>query len=740
MKPSFIVAGVCALSLGCAMPLRAGETKVDENGTTAAVEEESSATNWIELTIGGLNIAGDDAQFKQEHHTSGELFGGISDMHYEKTMDKGTLTIDGHALLEAHDYDVTINFTQTDVGYVRAGYTGFRTWYDGNGGFFPGNDLWFPPPHPEDRLDRGEAWIELGLRIPKFPEITLRYSHIFRDGRKDSTIWGDSNLTMLPTNTGRKIAPAFRDINETRDVFSLEIAHTIGNTDLGAGMRYERSEVDDRLQLWRGAGQLPPLVASPGAQRFVTQRDQNDAESFNGHVTGEMRLSDTLLFTAAYSYTTLDADISGTRVIGSDYDTMYGDPILTLQSNDHGTLNLSGISESHEHIGNLNLMWIPVKNLTALAGFRYTHQEKDTFDTFFDTNTTGNVAPFSPTNPQGGFHQIANPTPREGDSNNEFDNVAETFELRFTGLDHWTFYLRGDWNEEWGNIKEHEVAGGADEGTENKDTELFYQKYTVGINWYPLAELNFAAQYYYKNADYENAFISELLVPPATSAEHNQRLIHQEWDTNNFNIRMTWRPKVPQAAGTISFVTRYDYVRANIDTQWAISPTAVGPGLTNIIYDELRTGIITQHILSESVTWNPIARLYFQGTFSYVKDETDTPADILLTGNTVPSIVDSTNDYWTAGGSIGFVIDDKTDVRAEYSYYRADNYEGNSIVGQPYGMGATEHTVGATLSREISKNVRLKLQYGYFRYRDETSGGHNNYDAHAVFSSLQFRF
>jgi hypothetical protein len=734
MKRSLTAAGFLALiALGGAVPVRAGETKVNDNGAATTTEEESSGTNWIELAIGGLSVSGDAAQFKQEHRTSGDLFGGISDLHYEKTMDKGTLTIDGHALLELHDYDIKVNFTQTDVGYVNVGYTEFRSWYDGNGGFFPGNGLWIPPRYPEDHLDRGEAWIELGLRIPKWPEITFHYSHIFREGRKDSTVWGDSNQTGLPTNTGRKIAPAFRDLDESRDIFSLEIFHTIGNTDLSAGMRYEHSEVDDRLQLERGAGQLPPLVAAPGAQRFITQRDQNDAELFNGHFTFETRLSDTVMFTGAYSYTTLSADISGTRIIGSDYDSMYGDPILTLQSNDHGTLNLAGISENHEHIGNLNLMWIPVKNLTTLVGFRYTHQEKDTSAMFLDTNTTANVAPFSPTNPSGGFHNITNPTPRAGDSSNEFDNVAETFEVRYNGLDRWAFYVRGDWNEEWGNIHEHEISAGGDLGSENKDTDLFYQKYIVGLNWYPLAELNLAAQYYYKNADYKNDFLSAGI--PSADEEANQRLLHQEWDTNDFNIRLTWRPKVPQAAGTVTLVTRYDYVRSNIDTQWEISPTAMPT-----ILDEIRTGIITQNIFTESITWNPTARLYFQGTVSYVTDETDTPADIILTGNTVPSIVDSQNDYWTASAAVGFAVDDKTDIHAEYSYYRADNYEGASIVGMPYGMGATQHTVGASISRELMRNVRVKLQYGYFQYRDETSGGHNNYDAHAVFSSLQFRF
>src|SRR4051812_12618433 len=98
MKRSLIISGVAALiAFGGTVPVRAGETKVDENGTATTAEEESSATNWVELTIGGLSIAGDEAQFKQEHHTSGDLFGGISDLHYEKTMDKGTLTVDGHA-------------------------------------------------------------------------------------------------------------------------------------------------------------------------------------------------------------------------------------------------------------------------------------------------------------------------------------------------------------------------------------------------------------------------------------------------------------------------------------------------------------------------------------------------------------------------------------------------------------------------------------------------------------------
>src|ERR1017187_6983724 len=210
--------------------LRAGEASdAKSQASTPTTEEEPDYKNWIELGIGGLSINGDAAQFKQEHRMSGDVFGGIQDLHYEQEVGKkGQLSIDGHAIAGNHDYDVKVELSQPGLGYVRAGYTEFRSWYDGNGGFFPVNGQFFAPPNQEMELDRGEAWIELGLRMPNLPEITLHYSHLWRDGQKDSTIWGDTTLTGLPppppatNNPTRKIAPAFRDIDETRDIFSAD--------------------------------------------------------------------------------------------------------------------------------------------------------------------------------------------------------------------------------------------------------------------------------------------------------------------------------------------------------------------------------------------------------------------------------------------------------------------------------------------------------------------------------------
>src|SRR6185295_10542072 len=98
------------------------------------------------------------------------------------------------------------------------------------------------------------------------------------------------------------------------------------------------------------------------------------------------------------------------------------------------------------------------------------------------------------------------------------------------------------------------------------------------------------------------------------------------------------------------------------------------------------------------------------------------------------------NDYWNASAGVNFVLDDKTDLQAQYSYYRADNYVDNSAVSQPYGVDAEEHGITATLVRRLTDRVRWTLRYGFFRNRDRTSGGRNDYDAHLVMTSMQVRF
>ncbi len=141
------------------------------------------------------------------------------------------------------------------------------------------------------------------------------------------------------------------------------------------------------------------------------------------------------------------------------------------------------------------------------------------------------------------------------------------------------------------------------------------------------------------------------------------------------------------------------------------------------------------------MTWNPLARFYLQANFSYVLNQTDTPANnIDLVPNTSPTVVNFRNDYWTVTSGAGYIIDDKTDFYTDFSFYCANDHFKNAGVAVPYGLGGTEYTASASITRQLTKQMRLLLRYGYFNYRDVSSGGHNNYEAHSVYSGLQVRF
>jgi len=705
--------------------LRAGTYDGKALTATATEEQPEEYKNWIELAIGGVITSGDRAQFEQQHWLpGGQPYGGIQALHYEQTIGKdATLTVDGHALWDFNDYDITVQLAKPNFGYIKAGYTEFRSWYDGNAGFFPHNDVFFNPPYPEMHIDRGDAWIELGLRAPNWPEITIRYEHEFRFGQKDSTIWGDTNQTglQLPFNATRKIVPSFSNIDEKRDIFSFEASKTFGNTDVLLGMRYEHNTDDYSLNMERGAGQLPPAVPPPGQQRKVTQQQNDDVDLFSGHGITETRITDNLWFTAGYSYTTITNDLSGSRIFGTHWDEAFGEPVPTLSSRDVAFIDLAGTAQIKENLVNANLFWMPFENLSILSGFRYTHQNNDSESTFIEEEPVPNTPPFTPTNPQGGFH-FGVGLPANGARDSDYNMFAQRLELRYTGIKDWLFYAEGEWEEDYGHVNEFQTIDEPKELPLDKNTNALGQKYTVGATWYPTMRLTLAGQYFHRIASYgEDIFSANF-----------PTLVNQDWNGDDFNIRVTFRPKIPACMGSLVLVTRYDFVHTSIDSQWFVDGETLA---------ELQSGEIKHHVISEALNWNPVPRFFLQANFSYVLNQTDTPANnIDLVPDAGPTVVNFRNDYWTVTSGIGYIIDDKTDFYADYYFYCANDYFKNAAVAVPYGMGSTENAVTATITRQLSKRTRLTLKYGFYDYRDDTSGGHNNYRAHSLFSSLQVRF
>jgi len=650
--------------------------------------------NWIDFAVGGFTTSGNKAQAQQMRQNTGGAFGGISDFHYQKNLDKTTtFSVDGRALFDEEDYKLRLDLAREKVGYLRFSYSEFRTWYNGDGGFYPPTDKWYPLSEDALSLDRGEITFEGGLTLEKVPPITFKYTHSFRDGEKSSTSWG---ITHPAVGVTQRLAPSFYDINEHSDAFQLDLTNHIKTTEYGVGVRYEFGKLDDALNITQSPGE-------PSQQR-ITDQQGTSYDLFNVHAFTETWIKKNLLLSSGYSYSDLDNTYSGSRIYGSDFDVGYA----PAAQNGFGYYSLNGGSRLDEFVFDLNLMYKPLPTLSIIPSVRTQREVMDASASGFET--LGAYAP----------------TPFSGSSDGDLINVRERLDLNYSGVTNSVFYLRGEWVEGSGNLTEHGGLGqvngfGVPPVQRQTDDSRFFQKYSAGVRWYPIRRVVLDVGGYYKINSYDYNHLVDSTPNNSTSGNrYPAYLVMQDFETYDGNIRLMLRPWQ-----NVTLVTRYEYQLSTIHTE----PDPVS-GLT-----DLESSTMTSQIIAQDVSWTPWSRLNLQVGFNYVLSETKTPAS-----EYTRAILNSQNNYWTLNFSSTFVLDDKTDLSVGYLYYQADDYQDNSNYGVPYGAGADEHGITANIIRRISKNLQLSLRYGYFHYNDVTFGGNDDYTTQLVYSSLRYRF
>ncbi len=655
-------------------------------------------SGWIELSGGGFFTSGSKPQFQQRHRTEHRAFGGIEDFHYLRDLGKGfVLTLDGRGIFDNEDYRLSLDLAKENLGFLRFKYENFRTWYNGDGGWYSPGDVWYELRESDDALalDRGEFSAEAGLTLKNLPSLTFKYTHRYRDGEKSSTIWGPAYPAGFDPDLPRRgLSPSFYEIDEESHIFELDATHQIKATALGLGLRYETTDVDNarKMTFWPGES----------TQRRVTDREGVSYDLFNVHAFSETWLKKNWFFSTGFSFSDLDNDFTGSRIYGEEFDVVF----VPNSANGTGYTNLVGNARKQEYVANLNLMVIPFAHFTIVPSMRIQREDWDAESRGFQTGV----------NPSGSF---------TGNTDGDRLDVRERLDLRYTGVTNWVFFARGEWTQGEGNTEERGGIGPtAPIARETEDTR-FFQKYSAGAKWYATRSFSIDAGGYYKlNAyDYDHSLDS---TPNASANRYPAYLVMQDFETYDGNVRVTLRP-----LKNLTLVSRYEYQLSTINTK---PDSASGLG-------RVESSEMTSHIIAQNVSWTPWSRLYLQAGFNYVLSETKTPASRFVPEDLAAApILDAQNNYWTLNFSSGLVLDDKTDLNVGYSYYRADNFQDNASVGVPYGTGAEEHGVTATLTRRLTQNLRLTLKYGYFHYEDETSGGHNNYQAHYVSSGLQYRF
>jgi hypothetical protein len=722
-----MVIATCALSAAVAgtFHLRAADaapdTKKDDKKTEAAASDSEETRNWIETTVGGNLVSGDRGAFQQRTGLPRDAFGGVTDFHYEKDVGKkGIFEVDGRGIFDAHNYQLELNLSDPDKGYVKAGFQEFSTYYDGNGeaGYFPRNGAVIKPTASLMEVDRTKTWFEGALTLENKPQVKFRYSYETRDGFKPSTTWGDTTATGIvaaPGNSGtRNFVPSYMSLDENRQNFAIDLSHTVKSTLFGVGGRFDLSKIDDA----RYEHKLPEKAIA-GGNRWVTDKDVVKADLFSVHAFSETDFNEQFKLTTGYAYTTMDTDIGGSYAIGAapNANPAAIGGFAGRQAFDHSIFGVVGGSQLEEHVGNINLMYRPTEHFTIVPSLRFDDQGLSGESAYRDIRIAGGGA--------------ATTTDFQNTSKRGFLNVTEGLDARYNGITNWVFYAHAELAEGDGNLEESEVgtSGGVVSAPilRDTDTDRLAQKYAVGANWYPLRNLNFGAQYYHKIVDdhYEHPVDN-------TTAAGNlyPAFIHdQKFNTDDLNFRVSYRP-----IATVTLVSRYDLTYQTIDSKMAnvvLNPGGtLGPGVEGESANRIN------HIFSESLTWFPIPRLYLQASGSYTIDETRTGANDIIR-----SVEVSRNNYYTADASVGYALTEKTDVGAQYTFYLADDYNpAIAAFGLPLGAGLEEHLIGANFVHRFSKRLQLTGRYAFMTSHDKLSGGQNDFDAHILTTSLRYRF
>ncbi len=645
--------------------------------------------DWITLSTGGLLTHGNQAQAAESLHWGAGPFGGIEDLHLQGSpFTNTTLTLDGHSIFDDHDYQLSLKLAHPDLWFLRFNFENFRTWYNDAAGFYPPTGMEYSGSSSALALDRGEFSLEAGLTPENLPALTFKYTHRYRDGEKSSTIW--SPVHPDPFTSSQGLAPSFYDIDEKIDTFELDAKQHVKATDLTLGLRFETADLNNALDTTRYLTDQNPLTTS-----YVTDRQKTTYDLFNLNASSETWIKQNLLFSSGFMFANLDNDFSGSRIYGDGFNVAY----TPSPSSYYGYTNLIGSSHMQEYVLDLNLMSIPIKTVTIVPAIRV---QKESWDASSSGGSTLYTLP---------------PDSFSGQSSRDVIDVTESLDTRYTGVTNWVFSARGEWDQGQGSLTQSggltQVDGFGPSPLPQSETDdsRFFQKYSLGARWYPLRRLTIDVGGYYKDNRYNYS-------NPANTASNDFSL--QSFQTYDGNVRVTLRP-----IQTVTLVGRYEYQLSTVNTQ---PDPASGLG-------GVESSRMTSHIIAGDASWMPWSRLSLQAGLDYVLSETKTPAT-----DYTQAILNSQNNYWTVNFSSDFVVDDRTDLNVTYFYYQADDYQNNSSAGVAVGAGAREHGVTATLTRRITQNLRASLKYNYYNYADAATGGFNNFEAHLIFASMQYRF
>lgn len=665
-------------------------------GLAVSVAEAQVVTSGTFAVSGtGVLLDGDQPAFQQRFRQRKDAFGGLENFSVAKTTDSSMFRFEARVIPGNEDYRLSTRWEKFDAFYVEANYNQFRTYYDGSGGRLLPRDIAFSWFDENLATDRSFLTLELGTLAPDRVQWKLRYERNAREGTKNSIRWGDSNLAGAPL-VPRAFVPSYYLLDEVRDAFVIEAGQRTDETNWRATGRYERTRYDNRH-----VGRRRPLEAQ---DRYVTSRDGAEVDLWSAHGFYERIVHEKLRVSAGGLATSIDTDLFGSKIYGTTPDAEYSPTFTGRQAGDVGYFGLSGGSQLRQYVGNVNLVYQPLKYVTIRPGLKYDHLRRDSGEQHTDTDFGGGAA------------GAAIQRQIEGSSRDSWNELTEELEVKFNRWTDLPVNFRAQWNQGTGNLVEQSMLLPNAARVLDRETEYerIGQRYTANATWYARPGLTIGANagYRLKIADYEHRRDSSNNL--AGPDRYPGFIIDQDIESREAGVRLSWRP-----ASMLSLVTRYQHQRATVTTTMGVLP-------------EIENGNLRRHAFTQSVTWSPTARLYFLGMVNLTYDQLHVPPHRLT--------FNSDNNYVSGSLGAGYAVGKKSDLYLDLNHYRADNYTDNVAVTLPMGAGQTTQSAFLTWVLRHSEHLVYTAKYGFARNRDGMFGGQNDFDAHIFYGKVQYKF
>ena len=667
---------------------------IDQGVAWEQTTPERTTEFGVSPTVGWTTVSGDNQKFRELYWQREGWNGGLEEFELmDKPGQDSKITVAGHVLL--NDYKLTLAAEKNDLGFTRFGWSQYRKYFDDSGGYYPS----FSPPifdlNQDLYLNIGRAWADFGLTLPRWPRMVLGYEYQYRDGSEATTQWG-------PVQSGtqtRDIYPAFENVSEHTHILKFDLDYEANDARLTDSFRGEWYNL--------ATGQLNDSYYNLGAAEMAVTAANEKQSHFQGANTVhlEKQFTDWLFASGGYLYSQFNGDAA------VDVETI--NPAFLAPTSPAPGWNAPDIKlERDSHVFSVSALLGPWQGLTLSLGTQNEWTRQQGFG-----NASVDVAlPFPPF--------LFPLVPEVIQSDFDRSTFSQDVGVRFTKIPFTTLFVEGRFQQESIGQTAQET-GGLTPFLLETDATSKLEDLRAGFNTSPWRRGSLSGQYRYYDdrSDYNNLSKQSFGQP------------YQEYP--GFIL---WRDLLTQEAEMKLSLQLSPWLKTTLSYQWLDSDyhTATdpvnAPGIVGGISSggSLLAGTYTSHTAAFNAALTPWRRLFLSATFSYQNARTVTAA------NDSPSVAPYAGDIYSVMASGSYILNQKTDLTASYSFSTADFAQDNFADGLPFGIQYQQQAVQIGIKRRIGKGKILSLQYSFYHYDEPSSGGFNNFNSQAIFATLTF--